>query len=145
MNIPFTRNGKIDDTYDTKDSVFTLYTKIKYVGGTMSSSDIYLDKELTKGVTNGNPIKDASFLNYLYSGKVIIEAIHDTGSGSFTSYWRSLVLGFFSVIGLENSINNADAGGHVYHYTLRALDELDPTDGTGLHSTSLYDIFVSAD
>lgn len=38
MNIPFIRNGKLDDTYDTKDSVFTLYTKITTSGTNMTSS-----------------------------------------------------------------------------------------------------------
>lgn len=145
MNIPFTRNGKLDDTYDTKDSVYTLYTKIAASGASMTSSAIYLDKELTKEVTNGNPIKDVSFLNYLYSGKVIIEAVRDTGSGSFTSYWRSAVVSFFSVTGLEKPINNADAGGHVYHYTLKAASGLDVSSGSGLSSLTSYDIFVSAD
>ena len=63
MNIPFTRNGKLDDTYDTKDSVFTLYTKISNSGPNFTSSGIYLDKELTKEITQVNPIKDASFIN----------------------------------------------------------------------------------
>lgn len=145
MSIPFTRNGKLDDTYDTKDSVFTLYTKITASGASMTSSGIYLDKELTKAVTNGSPIKDASFLNYLYSGKVIIEAIHDTGSGSITSYWRSAVTSFFSAIGLEKPISNTDADGNVYHYTLKAASGLDASTGSGLGSFVSYDIFVSAD
>lgn len=145
MNIPFTRNGKLDDTYDTKDSVFTLYTKITSSGASMTSSGIYLDKELTKEVTNGKPIEDISFLNYLYSGKVIIEAIRDIGSGSRTSYWRSAVVSFFSVTGLEKTINNADADGHVYHYTLKAASGLDASTGSGLSSFISYDIFVSAE
>ena len=140
MNIPFIRNGKLDDTYDTKDSVFTLYTKITTSGPNMTSSGIYLDKELTKKITQANPIKDASFINYLYSGKVIIEAIHDTGSGSLTSYWRSAVASFFSVIGLENTIDN-----RVYHYILKAASDLDASSGSGLSSFISYEIFVSAD
>lgn len=140
MNIPFIRNGKLDDTYDTKDSVFTLYTKITTSGTNMTSSGIYLDKELTKQITEDNPIKDASLINYLYSGKVIIEAVLDTGSGSFNHYWRSSVVSFFSVTGLENPIDN-----HVYHYILKAASGLDASNGSGLSSLISYDIFVSAD
>lgn len=140
MNIPFIRNGKLDDTYDTKDSVFTLYTKITTSGTNMTSSGIYLDKELTKQITEDNPIKDASLINYLYSGKVIIEAVLGTGSGSFNPYWRSSVVSFFSVTGLENPIDN-----HVYHYILKAASGLDPSNGSGLSSVISYDIFVSAD
>lgn len=140
MNIPFIRNGKLDDTYDTKDSVFTLYTKITTSGTNMTSSGIYLDKELTKQITEDNPIKDASLINYLYSGKVIIEAVLDTGSGSFNHYWRSAVVSFFSVTGLENPIDN-----HVYHYILKAASGLDASNGSGLSSVISYDIFVSAD
>lgn len=140
MNIPFIRNGKLDDTYDTKDSVFTLYTKISNSGPNMTSSGIYLDKELTKQITEGNPIKDASFINYLYSGKVTIEAISDSGSGNLIPYWRSAVASFFSVTGLENPID-----GHVYHYTLKAASGLDASSGSGLSSLISYDIFVSAD
>lgn len=140
MNIPFIRNGKLDDTYDTKDSVFTLYTKITTSGTNMTSSGIYLDKELTKQITEDNPIKDASLINYLYSGKVIIEAVLGTGSGSFNPYWRSSVVSFFSVTGLENPIDN-----HVYHYILKAASGLDSSNGSGLSSVISYDIFVSAD
>ena len=140
MNIPFIRNGKLDDTYDTKDSVFTLYTKISNSGPNMTSSGIYLDKELTKQITEGNPIKDASFINYLYSGKVTIEAISDSGSGNLIPYWRSSVVSFFSVTGLENPIDN-----HVYHYILKAASGLDASNGSGLSSLISYDIFVSAD
>ena len=140
MNIPFIRNGKLDDTYETKDSVFTLYTKISNSGPNMTSSGIYLDKELTKQITEGNPIKDASFINYLYSGKVTIEAISDSGSGNLIPYWRSAVVSFFSVTGLENPID-----GHVYHYTLKAASGLDASSGSGLSSLISYDIFVSAD
>lgn len=140
MNIPFTRNGKLDDTYDTKDSVFTLYTKISNSGPNFTSSGIYLDKELTKEITQVNPIKDASFINYLYSGKVIIEAVLDNGSGSLTSYWRSAVTSFFSVTGLENSIDNH----RVYHYILKAASDLDASTGSGLSSSISYNIFVSA-
>lgn len=145
MNIPFTRNGKLNDTYDTKDSMFTLYTKINASGPNFTSSGIYLDKELTKEVTMDNPIKDVSFLNYLYSGKVIIEAIHNTDSGSFTSYWRSAVVSFFSVTGLEKPINNEDSSGQVYPYTLKAASGLDASSGSGLSSSISYSIFVSAD
>ena len=140
MNIPFIRNGKLDDTYDTKDSVFTLYTKISNSGPNMTSSGIYLDKELTKQITQDNPIKVASFINYLYSGKVTIEAISDSGSGNLIPYWRSAVVSFFSVTGLENPID-----GHVYHYTLKAASGLDASSGSGLSSLISYDIFVSAD
>ena len=140
MNIPFIRNGKLDDTYDTKDSVFTLYTKITTSGSNFTSSGIYLDKELTKQITDGNPIKDASFINYLYSGKVIIEAVRVTDSGSFKPYWRSAVVSFFSVTGLENPIDD-----HVYHYTLKAASGLDAGTGSGLSSSISYDIFVSDD
>lgn len=145
MNIPFIRNGKLDDTYDTKDSMFTLYTKINASGPNFTSSGIYLDKELTKEVTMDNPIKDASFLNYLYSGKVIIEAIKNTDSESFTSYWRSSVTSFFAVSGLENSINNEDSSGKVYAYTLKAASGLDASSGSGLSSSISYNVFVSAD
>lgn len=140
MNIPFIRNGKLDDTYETKDSVFTLYTKISNSGPNMTSSGIYLDKELTKQITEDNPIKVASFINYLYSGKVTIEAISDAGSGNLIPYWRSAVVSFFSVTGLENPID-----GHVYHYTLKAASGLDASSGSGLSSLISYDIFVSAD
>lgn len=140
MNIPFTRDGKLDDTYDTKDSVFTLYTKITTSGANMTSSGIYLDKQLTKQITEDNPIKVASFINYLYSGKVTIEAIRDIGSGSLKPYWRSAVVSFFSVTGLENPID-----GHVYHYALKAASDLDASTGSGLSSLISYDIFVSAD
>ena len=140
MNIPFTRDGKLDDTYDTKDSVFTLYTKITTSGANMTSSGIYLDKELTKQITEDNPIKDASFINYLYSGKVIIEAISDDGPGNLIPYWRSAVVSFFSVTGLENPID-----GHVYQYTLKAASDLDASTGSGLSSSISYNIFVSAD
>ena len=140
MNIPFIRNGKLDDTYDTKDSVFTLYTKITTKGTNMTSSGIYLDKELTKQITGDNPIKVESFINYLYSGKVTIEAIYDDGSGSLMPYWRSAVVSFFSVTGLENPIAN-----HVYHYILKAASGLDASNGSGLSSVISYDVFVSAD
>lgn len=140
MNIPFIRNGKLDGTYDTKDSVFTLYTKISNKGPNLTSSGIYLDKELTKQITEDDPIKDASFINYLYSGKVIIEAISDDGIGNLIPYWRSAVVSFFSVSGLENPIN-----GHVYQYTLKAASDLDASTGSGLSSSISYNIFVSAD
>lgn len=54
MSIPFTRNGKLDDTYDTKDSVFTLYTKITASGldastgsglGSFVSYDIFISAD----------------------------------------------------------------------------------------------------
>lgn len=145
MSIPFTRNGKLDDTYDTKDSVFTLYTKITNSGANMTSSGIYLDKWLTKEVTKDNPIKDASFLNYLYSGKVIIEAVRDGGSGSLTSYWRSAVTSFFSVTGLEIPVNSVDADGHVYRYSLKAASGLDASTGSGLSTLASYDVYIPAD
>lgn len=95
---------------------------------------------MTKEITQVNPIKDASFINYLYSGKVIIEAVLDTGSGSLTSYWRSTVTSFFSVTGLENPIDNH----RVYHYILKAASDLDASTGSGLSSSISYNIFVSA-
>lgn len=95
---------------------------------------------MTKQITKDNPIKDASFLNYLYSGKVTIEAIHDTGSGSISSYWRSAVVSFFSVTGLENPIDN-----RVYQYILKAASDLDASTGSGLSSSISYNIYVSAD
>lgn len=64
----------------------------------------------------------------------------DTGSGSFNHYWRSSVVSFFSVTGLENPID-----GHVYHYILKAASGLDASNGSGLSSVISYDIFVSAD
>lgn len=144
MSIPFTRNGKLDDTYDTKDSVFTLYTKISG-GPNFTSTGIYLDKELTKEVTNDNPIQDDRFLSYLYSGKVIIEAVRDAGSGSFSSYWRSSVTSFFSVTGLEKPVNSASSANHKYLYILKAASGLDASTGTGLSTLGSYSVYISAD
>lgn len=142
MNIPFTRNGKLDDTYDTKDSVYTLYTKITTSGANFSTSGIYLDKELTKEVSSNNPITDKEFLNYLYSGKVIIEAVLMNGAAD-NSYWRSAVVSFFSVIGLNKFTTNA-TGAEYYAYTIKAASGLDASTGTGLTALASYDIYISA-
>lgn len=81
----------------------------------------------------------------MYSGKVIIEAIRDTGSGDFTSYWRSAVVGFLSALGLENPIKNEDADGYTYFYILKAASGLDGSSGSGLSLLTSYEIFVSVD
>lgn len=144
MNIPFTRNGKLDDTYDTKDSVYTLYTKITSSSSTLSASGIYTDPELTNEITSTNPLNDPDVIQYLYSGKLVLEARTINPTYGSIAYWRVQALNFFGSSGLLNKID-ADNGPH-YDFSIEAPNSIDMRDPSkGFSTKSIYILFVSAD
>lgn len=80
MNIPFTRNGKLDDTYDTKDGILYLYGRYESSSSGLSLDYFWTDSSRTKKNDMDNPISNKDALRYMLLGKCKVIATSDSSS-----------------------------------------------------------------
>ena len=78
MKIPFTRDGKLDDTYDTKDGILYLYGEYTSNTSGLRLVNFWTDSSRTKKSDINNPISNKDALRYILLGKCKVIAISST-------------------------------------------------------------------
>ena len=121
MKIPFTRDGKLDDTYDTKDGILYLYAKSEMSGSTVQVTQFYTDSSLSQKCDNAHPISNKDVYNYLLLGKCRIIA---TGSAGFN---RSII-GFDTIN--DNWDSNPEDNRSIVPVTVRFFGKMTMTNMT---------------